>query len=133
MCRDEYATSDCLESCSVSRNIRLRKTKAALAKLCSNRQTAHVPCFFFFHILSGHVRTAAVSLRAARPLNCLGLSQPDPDSGSKAEGSFHEHVNVNSSPSHQKPAPRPISEQGARKTDVGKTYCIIPYVTSVQN
>lgn len=34
-------------------------------------------------------------------------------------------------PRTQPPPPRPISERGARKTDVGKTYCIIPYATSV--
>lgn len=52
--------------------------------------------------------------------DCLGLLRPDPNSRSRAEGSFHEHVNVNSSPSHQRPAPRPISKQGPEKQTLEK-------------
>ncbi|CAJ1054238.1 Hypothetical predicted protein [Xyrichtys novacula] len=34
-------------------------------------------------------------------------------------------------PATKKPAPRPISEQGPEKLRVGKTHCIIAYVTSL--
>lgn len=92
--------------------------------------------------LRGHVRAAAVFPPPARPLNCSAESPADLSSRRNAEGSFHEQANVNSSRGHQNdlpptspgrnpPSPRPISEWGPRKTEVGKTYCIMPYVTSL--
>ncbi|CAB1412642.1 unnamed protein product [Pleuronectes platessa] len=51
----------------------------------------------------------------------LSAKQPDisprrtPTAGEEQGGSFHAHVNVNSSLSPGKPAPRPIREQGADK------------------
>lgn len=61
----------------------------------------------------------------------FGPRWPDPDSRRRAGGSFHAHVNVNSSFSHQKNLPSPlrphppgpISEQGAMKNTLHNTLC----------
>lgn len=85
----------------------------------------------FSKSLWGHVRTAAVFLPTRSTVELSGWVASRPQQQEKAEGSFHEQANVNSRRGHQKdlpptfselqpPPPRPISEQGARKTGVGK-------------